>query len=173
MTHALISGSPAIDKGKSFGSTTDQRSTGFPRLYDDPAIANAAGGDGTDIGAYESQPSTPTAVELIHFTAQSEASGKVYLQWQTGYEVDNLGFNLYRDAGGKRELINSSLIAGSALLAGANVRLTAGLSYAWADVSSGGKSTAQYWLEDIDLHGKSTWHGPISPLPVDKLPAAS
>ena len=51
-------------------------------------------------------PGTPTAVELINFTAQSDASGKVYLQWQTGYEVNNLGFNLYRDAGGNREHIN-------------------------------------------------------------------
>ena len=53
---ALQPGSPAIDKGKNFsGSTTDQRGTGFARTYDDPAIANATAGDGTDIGAFEVQ----------------------------------------------------------------------------------------------------------------------
>jgi hypothetical protein len=53
-THALLCGSPAIDKGKNFaGDTTDQR--GFPRPFDDPGIANATGGDGTDIGAFEVQ----------------------------------------------------------------------------------------------------------------------
>jgi hypothetical protein len=51
LTMALLAGSPAIDKGKSFGLTTDQR--GQPRPYDDLGIANASGGDGTDIGAYE------------------------------------------------------------------------------------------------------------------------
>jgi len=54
VTHKLLPGSPAIDQGKSFGLTTDQR--GRPRPYDDPSIANAAGGDGSDIGAYEAQP---------------------------------------------------------------------------------------------------------------------
>lgn len=60
-TRALMTGSPAIDKGKNFsGSSTDQRGTGFARTYDGPAIANATGGDGTDIGAFEVQAPTPT-----------------------------------------------------------------------------------------------------------------
>jgi hypothetical protein len=63
-TIALLFGSPAIDKGTSDGLTgglsTDQRSTGFPRTFDDPAIENAAFGDGTDIGAFEVQAPTPS-----------------------------------------------------------------------------------------------------------------
>lgn len=50
-TFALLPGSPAIDKGKSFGLTTDQR--GSPRTMDDLAISNADGGDAADIGAVE------------------------------------------------------------------------------------------------------------------------
>ncbi len=54
-TLAPLPGSPVIDKGKSFTAfTTDQRGTGFPRTIDNPAVANASGGDGTDIGAVES-----------------------------------------------------------------------------------------------------------------------
>lgn len=55
-THALLEGSPAKDQGESSGSTTDQR--GFPRPVDLPGIANAAGGDGADIGAFESASAT-------------------------------------------------------------------------------------------------------------------
>ncbi|HMG06847.1 MAG TPA: choice-of-anchor Q domain-containing protein, partial [Chthoniobacterales bacterium] len=55
-THALLAGSPAIDKGESSGSTTDQR--GFGRPVDIPEIANAPGGDGADIGAFESTRAT-------------------------------------------------------------------------------------------------------------------
>ncbi len=54
MTHALLTGSPAIDKGESSGSATDQR--GQTRPVDKPSIPNAAGGDGADIGAFEDQP---------------------------------------------------------------------------------------------------------------------
>jgi hypothetical protein len=50
-TMALLTGSPAIDQGNSFGLTTDQR--GSARPADNGAIANASGGDGSDIGAYE------------------------------------------------------------------------------------------------------------------------
>jgi len=50
-TRRPLPGSPAIDKGNSFGLTTDQR--GFQRPLDNPAIPNAAGGDGSDIGAVE------------------------------------------------------------------------------------------------------------------------
>jgi hypothetical protein len=51
-THALLLGSPAIDRGESSGSTADQR--GFGRRKDIPALANAPGGDGADVGAFES-----------------------------------------------------------------------------------------------------------------------
>ena len=50
-THRLQSGSPARDKGVSNSFTTDQR--GSFRTADDPLIANATGGDGTDIGSFE------------------------------------------------------------------------------------------------------------------------
>jgi hypothetical protein len=50
-THALKPGSPAIDKGVNNGLLTDQR--GAPRPFDFASIANAAGGDGSDIGAFE------------------------------------------------------------------------------------------------------------------------
>ena len=50
-THALLPGSPAVNKGKSFGIHTDQR--GFRRPYDYPSVSYAPSGDGSDIGAFE------------------------------------------------------------------------------------------------------------------------
>ena len=46
--------SPVIDKGSSFGLTTDER--GAQRPLDLPGYPNAPGGDGSDIGAVELQP---------------------------------------------------------------------------------------------------------------------
>lgn len=53
-THALLPGSPAIDKGASGSLTDDQRQQTRP--VDDLAISNASGGNGADIGAFEIQP---------------------------------------------------------------------------------------------------------------------
>jgi hypothetical protein len=60
-THALLPGSPAVDAGKNLTAcTTDQRGPGFVRTFDSSSLANAAGGDGTDIGAYEVQLAAPS-----------------------------------------------------------------------------------------------------------------
>ena len=50
---SLQANSPALDKGHASGTATDQR--GLPRPQDQPSIANAPGGDGSDMGAYESE----------------------------------------------------------------------------------------------------------------------
>jgi hypothetical protein len=66
-TIALQYNSPAIDKGTSAGLTgtltTDQRGTGFARVVNE-GIPQPAGGDGTDVGAFEfgAGPIAPTSV---------------------------------------------------------------------------------------------------------------
>ena len=54
-------------------------------------------------------------------------------KWRTGYEVDNLGFHVYREERGHLVRLTPELVAGSALLAGAGTALTAGHSYSWWD----------------------------------------
>jgi hypothetical protein len=115
----------------------------------------------------------PTAVGLESFRAR-QYEDKVLLEWRSGYEVNNLGFNLYREEGGQRTQINSELVKGSALLTGAGT-ITAGHSYAWLDTpvpsthssklspQSSSLATVKYWLEDVDLNGKRTMHGPVTP----------
>jgi hypothetical protein len=100
-----------------------------------------------------------TAVELVSFKAVQYDRGTM-LEWQTGFEADNLGFNLYRQEAGKRQLITNQLVAGSALTAGLNTVLQSGESYVWWDKSS--SIDTLYWLEDVDLNGLSTWHGPFA-----------
>ena len=106
-----------------------------------------------------------TAVKLISFTAASGDEG-VLLRWRTGYEVNNLGFHIYREQDGERVRLTPDVIGGSALLARHGATLTAGYSYSWLDKSllspqSSSLETVRYWLEDIDLNGTRTWHGPI------------
>lgn len=132
--------------------------------------ANPGGGRSGTITAagltHAVNQSSPTAIELVSFTASSTGDG-VLLEWQTGREVDNLGFNLHRDNSGKLSLVNSQMLAASALTVGANVTLGSGMSYVWWDGSDtargrhGDTANVMYWLESIDLNGASEWHGPF------------
>lgn len=113
------------------------------------------------IGAVSLIPLAPTEVKLVSFDAARTNAGN-RVRWQTGFEVNNLGFNLYReDKSGKRARVTPTMIAGSALMAGQGVALTAGRSYTWLDKQ--GTADSVYWLEDVDLSGQRTLHGPVRP----------
>ena len=104
----------------------------------------------------------PTAVQLTSFDAvQYAGTNKVLLRWRTSREIQNLGFDLYRETKGRKIRINRSPIAGTALLVGSNSTET-GWSYQWWDDLTDDHAP-QYWLEDIDLNGKRTVQGPIIP----------
>ena len=102
----------------------------------------------------------PTAIQLDNFTVSTDGDS-VSLKWSTGGEAGNLGFNLYRETNGKRELINSAPIAGSAVRTSANL-LASGENYSWVD--KGAKLNSVYYLEDIDIEGNRTIYGPVTPL---------
>jgi len=75
-THALICGSPAMDRGKNLtASATDQRGADFARAVVDPALPEPPGGDGTDIGAFEAQQLCPVAVSLSNVGVVSTQFG--------------------------------------------------------------------------------------------------
>jgi hypothetical protein len=106
---------------------------------------------------------SPTAVRLASFNATA-FNDRVKLDWKSGFEVRNLGYYVYRDQDGRRTRITPSLVAGSALMAGRDTVLTAGFSYTWYDqLPADSLPGVTYWLEDIDLSGARTLHGPIVP----------
>lgn len=115
----------------------------------------------------------PTAVDLASFTAKGYDDG-VFVEWKTGNEVSNLGFNIYREQGGQRWRVNSDIIAGSALKVGPGVTVRAGYSYGWWDQLSLSNQDVSYYLEDLDIDGHSTLHGPFKITTVSgKPPVAS
>jgi hypothetical protein len=110
-THAPLPGSPAIDKGKnSFGATTDQR--GEPRPFDFPSIANAAGGDGSDIGA----------VEIGRPTLAIQQIGKsVLLSWPLYYQPNDFRLQFSGNLASSSSWANAS---GSPVVVGNQYELT-------------------------------------------------
>jgi hypothetical protein len=73
LTHAPMQGSPVIDYGYRFATTTDER--GAPRPYGSPAIN---GGDGSDVGAFEFG-STPLGMSI------GTNGGQVLIRWPAYY----------------------------------------------------------------------------------------
>ena len=172
---SICAGGHYMTGGKSPYSTDDVAGVGWVTLElttsSNLRLTRGFGGSTTaEVGWFVIQFSShPTAVELTDFTASSHQD-QVLLRWRTGYEVDNLGFHVYREDGGGLTRLTREMVAGSALLAGPGRPLTAGRSYSWLDRASG-RYGAHYWLEDLDLDGTATWHGPVTPEAGAPIPA--
>jgi hypothetical protein len=98
----------------------------------------------------------PTAVELARFEGWSEGRA-IHIEWETVTEIDNLGFNLYRadTADGPYAKLNGELIPSQA--PGSPV----GAVYVWLDNGVQTGQTYYYRLEDVDIYGYTTMHGPV------------
>lgn len=92
----------------------------------------------------------PTAVAFNGGRATHYAGRGNLVEWQTGLETDNLGFNVYRETDGKRQLVTPNLVAGSALMTSASLR--AEQNYTWID--TGATADATYTIESVDLNGQ-------------------
>jgi len=112
-----------------------------------------------DIAVASSSPCLITAAKVNSLVANSTVSGTL-VTWKSGAEVHNLGYDLYRDIGAAKTKLNSSLIAGSALLMREALPQHGAKSYGWIDPAP--VPGAVYWLEDVDLNGTRTMHGPVS-----------
>ena len=99
----------------------------------------------------------PTAVTLVSFEAALDGAA-VLVTWETAMEIDNVGFNLYRSEApdGPYVKLNESLIPSQA--PGAPF----GAEYSWLDETVEPGVTYYYKLEDVEVGGLSTFHGPIS-----------
>ena len=103
---------------------------------------------------------TPTAVDLIRFEAAPQGTA-ILITWETAMELDNLGFNLYRseNAAGPWTRVNAELIPAQ------HPGAVFGAVYEVLDAEVTAGVITYYRLEDVDIFGVSTFHGPISATP--------
>ncbi len=119
---------------------------------------NATGSDdGLAVDDFSIAPASPAAITLAEFTAQ-QAGDAILVTWETASELDNRGFNLYRGTSpdGWDRRLNAALIPSQ------SQGSTGGFVYTWedrADLQPG--TTYYYWLEDLDISGATTLHGPV------------
>ena len=106
-----------------------------------------------------------TFVELLSFEGHP-SSGRVELVWVTEYEIDNEGFQIYRREAGTVEepypLLDRPIPAQGDEFAGS--------TYRWVDETVTDGVLYEYVLEDIDLRGLRTRHGPVQAVPNPQHP---
>ncbi len=135
-----------------------------------PAQANGSGAGCYAEGETEDyffNPVAPSAVELARFEAAAQEEG-IVLEWETATEIDNLGFNLYRStaADGAYVQLNAELIPTQ------NPGAVFGGVYTWLDEDVIPGVTYFYKLEDVDIEGVATLHGPVQATALATGPSA-
>ena len=107
---------------------------------------------------YKVATTGPLAVTLASFDAQGQAD-RVVVTWETVSELDNAGFTLYRTGSvGDRPEPSDLLVTMPSQAPGS----TQGAFYSYEDAAVEAGQTYWYWLEDVDLSGATTLHGPVS-----------
>ncbi|CAB1075751.1 Salicylate hydroxylase (EC [Olavius algarvensis Delta 1 endosymbiont] len=96
-----------------------------------------------------------TAIDLLSLSATG-GEDAVQVDWETGSETGNLGFYLYRATSPYGPFVRIT----DQLIAGLNHSVESrAYSYADTNVTPGG--TYYYKLEDLDMDGQRTFHGPV------------
>ncbi|MFL6247614.1 MAG: C25 family cysteine peptidase, partial [Thermoanaerobaculia bacterium] len=144
---AAITVRVTIDAAAASSTITNTATTSATQT--DPLLSNNTSGAPVTVLA-------ATAAKMLSSNAVQNGN-TVDLRWNTSWERNNLGFNIYREHGAARVRVNSSLIAGSTLIAGTEV--PAGFSYRWTDRRP--VPGAIYWIESVDLDGTRKMHGPV------------
>jgi hypothetical protein len=96
------------------------------------------------------------AVALGYRAMISPANAMVTVEWTTATELNTAGFNLYRSeiSAGPFERVNEDLISASA-------DPLVGAKYVFIDTGVVAGRTYYYQLEDVEIGGATTRHGPI------------
>ena len=94
----------------------------------------------------------PVKVKLSSFYVTYE-EGNIAVNWETSLEMNNRGFNIYRTFTNDRkptagERLNQALIRGER-------------TYRYVDKTTTQDCNHYYWLEDVDIFGYKTLHGPV------------
>jgi hypothetical protein len=160
--HAQIGGNVdltwhILSSGGTSASTGDTVTVGGSLGQFGPG-SSSGGGVALVGGFWNPASSAPLAVTLAGFSAVQQGDS-VLLTWETASELNNRGFNLYRgvDPSGPDRQLNAALIPSQ------SPGSSGGYAYTWedrADLAPG--VTYFYWLEDVDIHGAATMHGPVS-----------
>lgn len=137
ISHSLIDIDPLFTNGYHLDDFSPCIGAGTPDGASEFDIEGNLRGTPPDIGAYESPRDTPLPVLLSSFSATRTQEG-VKVVWETGYEIQNLGFNIWYSPD-KKDWQKIKWVE------------SAGPKYSFTDRDS---FSGYYYLEDVSLTGE-------------------
>ena len=87
--------------------------------------------------------------------------GSVVVRWTTSSESGTLGFRLLREEAGERVPVYDGVLPGL-------LDAPQGGVYDLVDGSASANTTTRYWLEEVEVGGRETLHGPYEATPVSE-----
>jgi len=111
-------------------------------------------------GRCEATCQCPMLVVLASFEARRVVEG-VRVSWTTAIEIDTVGFRVLREIEGSAlglQAVTPQMIPSR----GSDLQ---GAEYSVLDPAKA-SGAVRYWLEDTDVYGKVTLHGPVEPAPL-------
>ena len=114
---------------------------------------------GNNISSYSPfvlEHTDPLAVNLVSFTA-APASDHNIISWETASELTNQGFYIWRSLTPDAPTTKLTPF----LIPSQSPGGTDGYVYSYNDFDLASGGTSYYWLEDVDLNGTVTRHGPV------------
>jgi hypothetical protein len=141
-------------------TTTTARSTTTSIITTTTAITTTIAPITTTTPAITTTTAIQTLIELASFYAVP-GDREIKLTWQTETETDTAEYNIYRaeTEDGTYVRVNASPIP-------AQGTATSGARYTYTDRDVANRKTYFYKLEDIDIKGVTTSHGPVSATPL-------
>lgn len=100
----------------------------------------------------------PTAVSVTNFRGEPARAGEARLDWETGSELDLVGFNVWQGSSLNGEFVKRN----PALIPVQNPGGLAGNAYHYVDAELAMNATYLYKLEVLKQDGSSEWVGPIT-----------
>ncbi|MBI4675432.1 MAG: hypothetical protein HY741_27625, partial [Chloroflexi bacterium] len=110
----------------------------------------------TDVTSFSNwalaEAGTPTAADLVGFSAKATPKPQVNLKWETGSELNVMGFNVWRKAPkGEWTKLNAALIAAQQL------GTVNGATYTYRDSQFPRNGKYQYKIEVVRVSGAAEW----------------
>ena len=138
------------------GATSTGGSVDIYDTLGQPVVGRSSNGSVALSAGYWYGVSVPTAVELVSFATAAQG-GAILVTWETASEIDSLGFHLYRagSADGTQARLNEVMIPSQ------SPGGSAGAAYRYVDAAVEPGVVYYYWLEDVDIRGAVTRHGPF------------
>jgi len=112
------------------------------------------------VTAYDSSPKGVILASFDVLSMTGDSGGYNAITWETASELNLLGFNLWRGT----SLDVPDVKLNSFVIPAQTPGGTDGAKYSYDDLGITNGPTYYYWLEEVELSGEMTRHGPVAAL---------